>query len=313
MIVALSILANVIGLPPDATIEQRQERLKPFFSPRPGEMLSVTQRAVTVERRDPLLVKGELWIKPPKGGCLTVRTDYEHKDVVYCKATPITWDIFALDASGRLHLTVLYDNEPEGTYLTWPTPYRVANYVPLGGMEAMENYNIPIHKCVATDDGETRKIVLHTMDNRRWYILLPDYDTPFKTNEPPPNLIVKSDLKKDEPPAAAEPGEKKPAKSILGQLLSGEYKKVQKKEFNFRVGKRNAYEMSSSGFSETSTPQGMQGRCRYMFEGAAGDPKSGVIECYDTDTFDTIYTHVTCFSQLKPRLKLQASQPEPGK
>ncbi len=312
MSLLLAMLASNLSFPADATIEQRQERLKPYFSPRPGEMLTVTERAVVIEKRDPLLVQGELWIKPPPGTCLTVRTDYNHKDIAYCKNTPMTWDIFALDAAGRLHLTVLLDQDAEGTYVSWPTPYRVANYVPLGGMEAVENYNIPIHKCVASDSGDFRKITLHTMDNRRWFIFLPEYDQPTKSNEPAPNLVVKSDQKSEEKPHE-EGTEKKPAKSILGQLLSGEYKKVQKKEFIFRVSSRNAYEMSSSGFTETAAPQGMQGRCRYSYSGAPGDPGSGVIECYDTDTFDTIYTHVTCFSQLKPRLKPKSSNPVKAK
>jgi hypothetical protein len=123
----------------------------------------------------------------------------------------------------------------------------------------------------------------------------------MKVAESLPNLHVQSDVKKEEKPAENN-GEKKLSKSVLGQLLSGEYKKTQKQEFIFRVSRRNAYEMSSSGFSETSSPQGMLGKCRYFFSGAPGDPASGVIECYDTDTFDTIYTHVTCFSEFKPKL-----------
>lgn len=299
---ALALTASQLLFPPNSTLEQRQAVLKKFFSPMPGEMLTVTDRAVAVERRDPLLVKGELWIHPPKGTCLIVRRDFEQKDRTYCKKTPITWDIFDLDASGRLHFNVLLENDPETTWVTWPTPYRVANYVPLGATESGDNYNIPIQKCEAVDDGIMRKIILHTMDNRRWYIFLPEYDEPMKVAEPLPNLHVQSDMKKEEKPAE-KTGEKKPAKSVLGQLLSGEYKKAQKQEFIFRVSRRNAYEMSSSGFSETSSPQGMLGKCRYSFSGAPGDPQSGVIECYDTDTFDTIYTHVTCFSEFKPKLK----------
>ncbi|MDQ3235409.1 MAG: hypothetical protein M3Q07_26660 [Pseudobdellovibrionaceae bacterium] len=299
---AMVLMASQLSFPAGATLEQRQGLLKKYFAPQPGEMLHVTPRAIVVERRDPLLVKGELWINPPKGSCLTVRRDYEQRDRTYCKKTPITWDIFDLDASGRLHFSILLDGEPDPTLLSWPTPYRVANYVPLGAMESGENYNIPIHKCVASDDGTMRKIILHTMDNRRWFIFLPEFDFPLKVSEPLPNLNVKSDVKKEEKPAA--PGEeKKPAKSVLAQLLSGDYKKAQKQGFIFRVNRRNAFEMSSSGFSETGSPQGMQGKCRYSFSGAPGDAGSGVIECYDTDTFDTIYTHVTCFSELKPKLK----------
>ncbi len=301
MSLIVAVIATQLLFPPGSTTAERQELLKPYFQPKPGEMLSVSERAVVIEKRDPLLVKGEFWVLPPKGMCLTLRRDFEQRDRTYCKKSPVSWEIFDLDAVGRLHMNVLVEGEPESVYLTWLTPYRVANYVPLGGTEAVENYNIPIHKCVASDDGILRKITLHTMDNRRWFIILPDYDIPLKSAGPPPNLNVKSDKIKEE---SAEPtGEKKPAKSVLGQLLSGEYKKAKVQEFIFRVNRRNAYEMSSSGFTETASPQGMNGKCRYSFSGAPGDPDSGLIECFDTDTFDTIYTHVTCFSQLKPRLK----------
>jgi len=299
---ALVLMASQLTFPEGSTMEQRQAILKKFFSPKPGELLHVTERAIAVERRDPLLVKGELWVHPPKDSCIVVRRDMEQRDRTYCKKAPIGWDIFDLDAAGRLHFNILIDGTSDITFLTWPSPYRVANYVPIGAMETGENYNIPIHKCEASDDGVSRKIVLHTMDNRRWFIFLPDFDQPLKVSEPLPNLNVKSDLKTEEKPAAPDE-EKKPAKSVLGQLLSGEYKKAKKQEFIFRVSRRNAYEMSSSGFSESGAPQGMLGKCRYSFSGAPGDADSGVIECYDTDTFDTIYTHVTCFSKLKPKLK----------
>ncbi|WP_141734701.1 hypothetical protein [Oligoflexus tunisiensis] len=302
MKLALAVMASQLMFPKGSTMEQRQALLKKFFRPPPGEMLRVTDRAIAVERRNPLLVKGELWIDPPPGQCLTVRRDPEERDHTYCKETPITWDIFELDAVGRLRFNVFIESSPETTFISWPTPYRVANYVPLGAMETGENHNIPIQKCEAVDAGTHRKIVLHTMDGRRWFIFLPEYDQPIKVAEPIPNLHVQSDVRKEENPEATET-EKKPAKSVLGQLLSGEYKKERKQEFNFRVKRRHAYEMSSSGFSETGSPQGMQGKCRYRFSGAPGDPESGVIECYETDTFDTIYTHVTCFSQFKPKLK----------
>jgi hypothetical protein len=296
------LMASQLMYPKGSTMEQRQALLKKYFRPAPGEMLHVTDRAMAVERRDPLLVKGELWIDPPPGQCLTVRRDFEQRDRTYCKKTPLTWDIFELDAVGRLHFNVFIESSPDTTIISWPTPYRVANYIPLGAMETGENYNIPIQKCEAIDEGTHRKIILHTMDHRRWFIFLPEYDQPIKVAEPIPNLHVQSDVKQEEKTETGDK-EKKPAKSVLGQLLSGEYKKEKKQEFIFRVSRRNAYEMSSSGFSETGSPQGMQGKCRYSFSGAPGDPASGVIECYDTDTFDTIYTHVTCFSQFKPKLK----------
>ncbi|MCX6129216.1 MAG: hypothetical protein NTX25_09170 [Proteobacteria bacterium] len=293
--------------PAEAPLAVRQAWLQPYFSPEPGALLSVTDRAVARERRDPLLVKGELWIKPPRGVCFILQFDLSKRDKRICKDTPIEWDVYDLDAVGQLHLNIGLDADPEMIYLSWPSPYRVANFVPLGEMKSLDNYNIPIHRCVASDDGKQRKITLYTMDHRIWYIILPEYDSPVKVATEESNLKVKTNVS-NAPPAGvltAPTKDEKPRKqtSMLSLLLSGGYKKAEKEPNYFRGNPRISFEMSSSGFLVSAVPQGMQGQCRYQFTGAPGDPKSGLIECYDTDEFDTIFTHVTCFSELKPHLR----------
>jgi|GEM_PF-5935560 hypothetical protein len=307
---------------PEMSLKERQAKLSPFFEPRPGMDLKVSDRAISLLKGDDyLLVKGEFWVRPPPGECLTLRKDFDEPDRRICRSTPLTWDIFDLDAAGNYNLLVIAGPRDEGTWLRWPTPYRVANYVPLGAAETEENYNVPIRSCQTSIVGDQRQITLTLMNGRRWFIYLPPFDTPTpKRDEPPPNLIVHVDEKADPTKATqsnqtkgsvvTEESEPKQRRSVLSQLLSGEYKKVKKAEFVFRVSRRNAFEMSSSGFMETSVPQGMNGRCRYKYEGAAGDPKSGVIECFNTDTFDAVYAHVTCFSEFAPRLDPNA-KPEP--
>lgn len=286
---------------------ERQKILAPYFSPAPGESLEVTARARALTRGgDMLLTKGELWIKPPVNTCLIIRSDLKRRDQKFCRASPYIWDLFDLDGAGRLTLTVIAGPKDEGTSLTWTTPYRIANVVPIEPKEEGENFNIPVMSCDASVDQETRKIKLTLMDGRKWFIYLPDFDKPVSDNAPPPNLIVRIDQKKlptpPDPKGQVAPDDAPKGPSALGALLAGGYKEIVQAPYTFRVSKRNSYEMSSSHFMETNVPQGMSDLCRYMFEGAPGDPGSGVIECYNTDSLAAVYTHVTCFSQFAPRL-----------
>jgi len=47
---ALALTASQFLFPPNATLEQRQAVLKKFFSPQPGERLTVKPRAGACER-----------------------------------------------------------------------------------------------------------------------------------------------------------------------------------------------------------------------------------------------------------------------
>ena len=101
-------------------------------------------------------------------------------------------------------------------------------------------------------------------------------------------------------------GEKKPAAggggSALGRLLTKGYIKEELPEIKFILPARGSFKMESGRFTETGSPRGMNGLCRYMFKNAPGDPKSGAVECNDTDTLDSVYINVTCFPELKERL-----------
>lgn len=343
---ALYALSSLPGLIQATTpTAERQRILERFFEPRPGQELTVSERSIALQRgQDQLLIRGEFWIRPPKGHCLIIRGDPKKRDQKVCTDRLWSWDLFDLDAVGRYHLTVVAGPSDEGTPLSWPTPYRLANYVPFSADDLEEHFDVPIKRCRAeTVEGE-RKITLELFDERRWFIYLPDFDAPVvPEQEPPPNLIVRIDSKKEPPPdpskakdkdakegaagqeqgdAADKPAEKdkgkapapeeaaenggKKRRSVLSQLLSGDYKNVKKETYGFRVPKRDAFEMPSSRFMETSVPQGMNGVCRYKFQGAPGDPRNGVIECYDTDAFRSVYAVVSCFSQFSPQLDPRA-------
>lgn len=346
----LWLLSSALGLIQATTpTAERLKILAPFFDPKPGEQLTVSERSIALRRgEDQLLIRGELWIKPPKGRCLIIRTDLKKRDKKICRPEPWTWELYDLDAVGSYQLTVIAGESDEGTRLTWPTPYRHANYVPFDAPDLDQHFDVPLKQCTAREVHGERQITLELFDGRRWMIYLPEYDEPVAPKlEPVPNLIVRLDSKKepsvpgknkdkekDPKKADAEDGktdpksgEAEPAddakksagtadsegegddkgtgkkrRSVLSQLLSGDYKNVKEETYGFRVPRRNAYQMPSSRFMETSVPQGMKGVCRYMFQGAPGDPRNGVIECYDTDAFRSVYALVSCFSQFSPRL-----------
>lgn len=295
---------------------ERQRVLEKFFEPRPNKMLRVLDRSALINSKEPFTIKGELWVRPPKGTCLLLRSDYSKADQRICKPTLVNWELQDLDATGRLTFLVLTEESwDEGTHLRWQTPYRVANVVAFGEQETGNFEDVPIRQCTAKVVEGERIIVLETFTGKKWTIYLPDSDQPAVPDlKEAPKLLINLDSAQIRAEEAAKPQEKKdqekkdkaskPAEaptSALAQLLTKGYKEEEKQYEKFHVPKRDAFEMESGRFSETGSPRGMTGRCRYKFKGAAGDPESGIIECFNTDTMDSIFTLVTCFPQLKPR------------
>lgn len=345
MIASLSVAAALLFGPrtPEA---ERQKKISPLFEPKPGAELELDRLSMLENTAKPSAMKGQIWIKPPKGQCLIVRGNMDRADKSYCKPSPIYWTLDDLDGLGRLKLTVLIEAEwDDGITLSWNSHYRVGNFVDAGDKKDGFYSDIIISKCTATSTDGDRSILLETFEGRRWRINLPEYDSPVRSFDPGiPNLLVNIDSKKnadgsnidkkaeaekkakeeeahggkkDEHGGTDEHGakkdDKKPAAgggSVLGDLLTKGFKADETKEIKYNLPVRGAFKMESGLFTETGSPKGMNGECRYMFKNAPGDPKSGAIECHDTDTLDNVYVHVTCFSELKERL---APKTEEGK
>jgi hypothetical protein len=298
----------------NTTESERQRIMGRFFDPPPQSMLDVKNQAVAINAEHPFTIKGELWVRPPKGHCILIRKDFNKADQRICKASPIAWEVYDLDAMGRLALTVISEEDwDEGTFLRWQTPYRVATVVLAGDQKTEEFDDIPIRKCTTRVVDDERSIILETFQGKKWTINLPEFDTPVETEQKAlPNLLVNLDTKQMTAEETTKMNEQRKGKedqggsapqSALAQLLTKGYKEEEKQRDTFHIQKRNAYQMESGRFTETGSPRGMNGTCRYKYIDAAGDPGSGVIECFDTDSFDSVFTLVTCFSQFKPRLK----------
>ncbi|MBC7661909.1 MAG: hypothetical protein H7249_19630 [Chitinophagaceae bacterium] len=318
---------------PHAPEAERSQKLSTFFMPMPNTRLELDRLSLLENRQTPETITGKIWMKPPKGQCLLVRTNLKHTDKRICKPTALEWRIDDLDALGHLSWTVLIEAEwDEGIVMKWNTDYRIGNFTAAGDKEAGMYEDIVIKTCKASElDGE-RTIVLDSFKGRRWRINLPEWDKPVNPVETPiPNLLVNIDSKKnadgstkgdkkDDKKAEGEHGEKPKdgsgnhdktdekkvqsgGGSVLGALLSVGYKTEEVHKVTFNLPTRDAFQMESGRFTESGSPKGMNGLCRYVYKNAPGDPKSGAIECHDTDTLDNVYVHVTCFSELRPRVK----------
>ncbi len=337
MIIPWFVAASLFG--PQTPEAERQNLLAPHFKPRPGDLLELDRLSLLENKADPALIKGYIWVTPPVGQCLIVRGSAKKRDKTFCKKLPFAWSIDDLDALGQLKLRVLVKEEwDEGVQMIWNTHYRIGSFVEAGEKESGNFSDIVIKACTATETDGDRSILLESFEGRRWRINLPEFDSPVREVEPSmPNLIVNIDSKKnadgtlidrkaedekklnDDEIAANKKGapqegqsseeaagDKNNAKktgggSVLGALLSKGYEAEVIHVIKFRLPARGSYQMESGLFTETGAPKGMNGECRYMFNSAPGDPQSGAIECYDTDTMDNVYMHVTCFSQLKAR------------
>lgn len=320
---------------------ERQQILSKIFEPKPGSQLVLDRLSMLENEKNPERMQGKIWVRPPKGQCIIIRTNQMHHDKTYCKPSPISWSIGDLDGLGYLNLIVLLQEEwDDGVLLNWRTNYRIGNFVDAGDKVTGDYSDIVIKSCKASETDGERSVLLESFEGRRWRINLPVYDKPVLDVEPTaPNLMVNIDSNKNadgsvidkkadqekkakaEDAAASHGGghgdehgrktedkkdEKKPSGgggSVLGALLSKGYQTTETKEIKYYLPAKGAYKMESGMFTETGSPKGMNGECRYMFRNAPGDKDSGAIECHDTDTLDHVYVHVTCFPQLKARLK----------
>lgn len=300
--------------PPETALAKRVEILKPFFSPQPGTMV-YADRADLIKKKDtPASIKGYIEITPPKGQCFIIRRHLDQKDTNVCKSEFLSFSVKEIDNAGKLNWLVIQGPNDTGTALSWQTPYRKAKIIKLGEFNGGLEHNHYIKSCKATITPFQKKLNLELMDGKTWTILFPDKDIQIKKPEYVPNLFVRvltnrgdgkvltSDYKmwgEEDGKQKTSPGADETEKvSRLAQKLSGNYKIKKKESFKFSLRNQQTYEMESSQLLENNTPKGILGKCRYRFIGAPDDPESGVIECFNTEAYDALYTHLTCASEL---------------
>lgn len=265
-------------------------------------MATVTHGDRVRGKKDPMNIKGYIWVRPPKGHCFIIQDKNTNIDRNVCKPTQLSYKVSDIDPAGKINWNVIQADDDEGTKLSWQTPYRIANFIPLGEFNKMSNIRSPLFSCKAENDGITRKITLTFFDEKKWYIPLPDKDELVLGKRKRRKLFVRvmsnglitdSEMKRPEDVKR----EAKRKNKMLAQKLKG-LKKKEGPEYSFLMRPYEAYEMNSSRVMESGGPLGQNGVCRYKFTGAWNDEDSGVVECFNTDSYDALYVHLPCASQL---------------
>lgn len=319
MIVAALVLNSMF--PPNLEESKKVEMLTPFFDPAVGEKVTISRSQVKKNRANPLMAKGYIWVTPPEGSCFIITKNKECPDINVCERKKVYFRLKDIDPGGKLTWRIIQGKKDPGTEVTWHSDYRISNYAPLGEFESGNNQAIPLYSCKASGKGEKRRIVLEFFNGRVWYITFPEVDTIVKKRKEKPNLFVPVMTTAKDGQAVSKDlstGGKagqnitkediKRKHSVLSLKLSGRYKEKKKETYKFITSPYNSYKMNSSFVYEEGSPPGMNGSCRYRFKNAPGDPESGLIECFNTDTFDAVFTHLPCAGELPLQLPADASE-----
>jgi hypothetical protein len=316
-VITLALAAAAALFSPDLTTPERQARLAPFFSPRPGGSQPIVLdpnelRDFGASRKKlPTRLRGVIQVNPPHGRCLTVTRAADVEDDVVCKPTQLHFVFGDLDKAGTLTWTVVTGDGDYGTTLTWRSPYRTAIVTPFDKDEADPPEYRYVGACDAEKNGEAgRKITLHLLTGEDWILRFPPADTEEPQPDPVPNLLVnisggKMSIKDAEEQKEAEKaneggeGEKKPADAAPAPVT-----KVREKDDRkiWAIPARDAYTMDAAGFLSGGGggPPGDKGRCRYHYEGPPEDPTTGRVECHDTADFKTVFVPVICLGKIRP-------------
>lgn len=191
------------------TPPERIARLKDYFQPAIGSMVHLhpDQLANIHHRQDQLGARGFITVTPPAGRCLVIKRADHLDDSVVCKKTQLAFSLRELQYNGNVRWLVYTGKGDDGTEVSWPTPYRLLQYVRAG---QMHKESIPdfVLKCQATDKPE-RKVEIETLGGAKYTIRFPRYDT-LMIQPPEQNLFVKDQsadtddifAKSKEPPPA---------------------------------------------------------------------------------------------------------------
>lgn len=316
-----TLLAVQALFPANAPEAVRTAALTPLFEPRPGTAFALEARELRdYAKLSALKFRSYIRVTPPKGRCLTITVSEEEPDEVVCEPRPIAFTIAQLDRKGRLVWRVTTGDGDLGTDLTWPSPYRMAMVTPWNAKPDDPQVYRFIESCKssATPDGG-RKIALRLLGGETWTIRFPDADKALPQPAQPANLFmhqssekvsVASAGKKEEeskhdtpaqeptkpPPVARrkdateEPREISDPNDILADRVW------------WAISLRGAYEMPASYFQPYgSVARGMEGRCRYNFDGDPDDPGVGRIECHEVDGFKSVLIPLACIKDIGPR------------
>jgi hypothetical protein len=225
----------------------------------------------------------------------------------------------------------------ESVPLTWTTPYRVAVVRRFDANETEPPTYEVVSGCTAKIARPLgRQVHLSLLLGGTWVVRLPEKDQLVPQPPPVPNLVItksggKVSVKEaadkqraDGPKSEAKGTDKKPDEGHgakageehgdktegtqapedpeAAEIAEAERMAVSqhKDRAQWGIPARGAYGMSSDHFIPhgTVTP-GLNGECRYTFQGPPEDETTGRIECHRTDGYQHVYIPVTCIGELR--------------
>lgn len=285
-------------------------------------------------------IYGFVKITPPKGICFTIRTQIHKNDVLICKTSQLKFFADEIDAKGRINWSVSTGSNDFGTDINWQTPYRIGKIVYYDMPWPGPAKNIIIRNCQAESKDITgRRIRVEVIGfHKPWVISFPNEDYLVDQPKPKPNLYYqipssKANFFKAEKGKKMKQGnaseeaeetieefivpvrpnisasearglnsEKKTNINIFEQLKDQQMSNRKKVENVWQIHPRNTYTMNGSHFmSESSSPSGMLGRCRYNYSGFSSSLAEGVLECHDVEKFKWVLLPLPCLSSLQQK------------
>jgi len=314
--IALPLLLDLSG---DIPLSVRIEKLTPFFSPKPGTELRVSEEKSKKRFEDgkkteePFNQKGFLDVQAPKKSCLTIQRDDYSNDIRVCRGAikRIPFQLHEIDDLGRIYLQVYSSDQDLGTPLYWNTPYRRALVVDESMPWPGPSRVTFTKSCSFTSESDykrkypLRKLSIDTFEGFRWQINLPDKDTPSKpefdqfqvnADGSETKIDVHEKKKSEEPAPSKDAHADKPKPPPTAKQI----KTVRKWKTNWYA----TYDLSGKAISSdlygTSSDEG---KCRYGYHNDTAEKDIGIIECINMENLKWFLVPITCLKpQMNPNL-----------
>lgn len=286
----------------------------------------------------PSRLRGRIKVTPPKGQCFILRGSPDEEDQRICKPGDLVFSLGDIDRAGRLSRTVITGEGDFGTEVAWQTPYRLAIVEPQDSSPEDPPQYLYVARC--EPDKETvlgRRIRLSFFGGLSWSIRLPAVDELLPQPEPLPNLYIaqggpRGGIPSDgdvapkngatgtkqeghgETPKAEEHGVAKENEGSKETAKGGTPEKAaeaapplpipsdpldDRKEWSIPL--RDSFDLKGDMFSDgVHAMRGVEGICRYRYDGPDEDPHVGRIECHNVAGYRMLFAPLTCIRQLKP-------------
>ncbi|MGE0174503.1 MAG: hypothetical protein AB7T49_17035 [Oligoflexales bacterium] len=180
-------------VPPNLPESEAVKHLASYFSPAPGTLVQVDQYEVQNIKKgqDPMALRGFVQVTPPKGKCFIIQKHPDLPDTTVCEKKVLSFTMRELDVGGQLKWKVFTGTDDFGTELTWKSPHRLAQSIPLGEFKNQLGDYVPVLSCEMMRRAGQRRIVLTLMTGEPWIINFPDTDKLTEQPAEGPNLFIR--------------------------------------------------------------------------------------------------------------------------